>query len=167
MKIAYKLTPIDWVNFQEYFRKKKAPMYSLMVPILSILLVFNIAFGIYMLITQGWTTYSWIFLFCILLLSYLLYLRSKARQQLEKAAEELNKKSPDIFGPMSMNFQENGLGVQSQKNQKYLSWEEMDKFDQTKDYFYLFSKKGVAYIIPKRDIEKESGELQAILDKHL
>jgi hypothetical protein len=103
---------------------------------------------------------------CVAILLYLIYLNSKTKSRLTKAGMDLEKKNPDIFGPMTMNMDEKGIDFQSQNNTKFLPWEEIDKYDSNKEYYFIYSKKGVAYIIPKRNIQESATEMENMLDKY-
>jgi len=167
MRIAYNLTIEDWVNFQEYYLKKKAPISRFMTPILTILLVCNIIIGIYMEFILKAGSYNYIFFICILILAYLLYLKIKTRKKLLKSGEELRRRNPGAFDSMNMNFTENGIDIQSQTSSKSLQWKEVDKQESNKDYLFIYSKKGMVYIIPKRDLNGNEKELEAILAEYL
>lgn len=165
MKIAYNLTVEDWVNFQEYYMKKKAPLSGCMTPALTILLVFNIIIGIYMEFIAKTGSYNFVFLICIIVLAYLLYVKTKTRKKLLKSGEEIKEKNPGAFGEMTMDFQQDGIDIHSSTHSKFLTWEEVGSYDdKAKDFFLLYSKKGMVYIIPKRDIESEE-ELQTLFQK--
>ncbi|MDL2224112.1 YcxB family protein [Bacteroidales bacterium OttesenSCG-928-M06] len=167
MKIAYNLTVEDWVDFQEYYMKKKAPLSGCMTPILTILMICNIIIGIYMEFIAKTGSYNFVFLICIIILGYLLYLKTKTRKKLFKSGEEIKEKNPGAFGEMTMDFQDEGIDIHSKTHSKFLVWEEISSYDnKSKVFFLLYSKKGMVYIIPKRDIESET-ELQAVLENHL
>jgi hypothetical protein len=164
MKINYNLTIEDWANFQEYYRKKKSPLYGCMMPALTVLLVCNVVFGFYMVfIYKGEGSYDWLFGICILVLAYLLFMQTRVRRKLLKAGAELKKKKPDVFGTTSMEFFEEGFEIKTPLHTKFLKWEDMENSDQNKDYVFFFSKKGFAYIVPKRNVE-DMEKLQIILN---
>lgn len=167
MHIAYNLTVEDWVNFQEYYLKKKAPLFSYITPILTILLVCNIVLGIYMEFVRETEGYNFVFLICIFVLAGLLYLKIKTRKKLMKSGEELRQKNPGAFDSMEMNFSEEGIAIQSQHNSKSLGWEEIDHYESNKDYVFIYSRKGMVYIIPKRDLNGKKNELEAVLNENL
>lgn len=167
MKINYTLTVEDWVNFQEYYRKKKSPLYGCMMPLLTVLLACNILFGFYMVFFyKGENTYSWLFLICIILLAYLLFMQTRVRRKLLKAGNKLKEENPDIFGETRLEFFEEGFEIKTPKHTKFLKWDDIENFYQNKEYVFFFSKKGYAYIVPKRDIEDEP-RLQVILTQYL
>ena len=167
MRIAYNLTVEDWVNFQEYYLKKKVPLSSCMTPALTILLIANIIFGIYTVFILKTDNYNFVFLICVLLLASLLYIRIKTRKKLLKSGEELRQKNPSAFDSMNMDFTEKGIDIQSQHSSKSLQWEEINKFESNKDYILIYSAKGMVYIIPKRDLQGKESELEAMLTKYL
>lgn len=163
MKINYHPTIEDWVNFQEYYRKKKSPLYGCLMPILGILLLCNVVFGFYMVfIYKGESNYDWLFGICIIVLAYLLFMQTRIRRKLMKAGAQLAEKHPDVFGETSMEFFEEGFEIKTQNHTKFLKWEDLDNFYQNKDYIFFFSKKGFAYIVPKRDVD-DIDRLQTIL----
>ncbi len=74
-----------------------------------------------------------------------------------KAGLAIQEKNPDAFGPMTLDMNAQGMTIQSQKASKTISWDEMDRFEENNYYFFLYSKKGIVYIVPKRDLDNESG----------
>ena len=167
MKIAYHLTTTDFVKFQEYMRKQKSPAYRAMVPILGLLGVLNFVFLFCLNVYYSNTSYNWIFGICILLLVFLLYLNAGTKKRLSKMAEELKTKNPDLFGTTDMELNEEGIRIKTLKHEKFLKWDEVGKYDTPKDLFVIFSKKGVAYVIPTRNILLDRAELKATLNKYL
>ena len=167
MKIAYHLTTTDFVKFQEYIRKQKSPAYRAMVPILTLLLSINIVLFLCLNIYYSNLEYNWIFILCILLLVFMLYLNAGTKKRLSKMAEELKTKNPDLFGTTDMELNEEGIRIKTLKHEKFLKWEEVGKYENPKDLFVIFSKKGVAYVIPTRNILLDRAELKATLDKYL
>ncbi|MDR0428376.1 MAG: YcxB family protein [Dysgonamonadaceae bacterium] len=165
MKINYNLRIEDWVNFQEYFRKKKTPLYGCMVPLLTILFICNVVLGIHMnFFYRGDSQYNWVLFVCIVLLAYLLFMQSQTRKRLMKAGNELKEENPDVFGESSIEFFEEGFEIQTKKHKKFLKWMEIENYDQTKDYVYFFSKTGYAYILPKQYVD-DFPRLELILNK--
>ena len=165
MKLNYTLTVEDWVNFQEYYRKKKSPLYGCMMPILTILLICNIVFGFYMVfIYKGENNYDWLFAICIIFLAYLLFMQTRIRRKLMKAGNKLKEDNSEIFGDTSIEFFEEGMEIKTPNHTKFLKWDDIENYYQNKDYVFFFSKKGYAYIVPKRN-EEEPERLQIILDK--
>lgn len=163
MKITYNLTVDDWVSFQEYYRKKQSPMYGCLMPILTLLLMANIGFGLYMMFFyDGYNNYAWLFIICILLLSYLLFMQTRIRHRLMKAGTKLKEEHPEIFGQTETEFFEEGFEIRTGKNIKFLKWTDIEKYDEVKDYVFFFSTKGYAYIVPKRDIH-DMDKLEVIL----
>ena len=153
MKISYNLDVEDWVNFQEYYRKKKAPLYGCMIPLLTLLFVCNVITGIYMtFIYKGENQYSWVLLICIALLLFLLFMQMRTRKRLTKAGNKLKKESPDVFGHTEMEFFEEGFEIKTENGKKFLKWADLENYDQTKEYVFFFSIKGYAYIVPKKNI---------------
>ena len=164
MKLNYNLTVEDWVNFQEYYRKKKSPLYGCMMPILTLLLSCNVVLGFYMVfIHKGENNYDWLFIVCIIVLAYLLFMQTRIRRKLMRAGNQLKEKNPEIFGDTSLEFFEEGFEIKTPNYTKFLKWEDLDTFYQNKDYVFFFSKKGYAYIVPKRSVE-DSDRLQIILN---
>ena len=166
MKIAYNLTVTDWVNFQEFFRKKKTPLIGCLEPMIYVLTALNIVVGTWHFISYGPSIYTAICLICIGVLLFLIYAQKKSKKNLYTTGQTIAEKNPDAFGNMTMNFEENGIDIVSQNNQKYLTWGDIGNYDSNKDYFFIYSKKSYVYIIPKRDISSQV-ELKAILDEHL
>ena len=164
MKINYNLTVEDWVNFQEYYRKKKSPLYGCMMPILTVLLACNVVLGFYMVfIHKGENNYDWVFAICIIILAYLLFMQTRVRRKLMKAGKKLREDHPDVFGETSMEFFEEGFEIKTPNHTKFLKWSDMENFYQNKDYVFFFSKTGYAYIVPKRNVE-DTERLQKILN---
>lgn len=166
MQIAYKLTAEDWVHFQEYYTKKKAPLAGCLQPLIAITLIGNVLFGAYLYFQQGVTTYTYVCLVCILLLGFLLIIRGQSKKNMLKAAKQMEKDKPGAFGDMTMNFDKQGVDIKSSTNSKHLNWDEVDSYNSDKTHYYIFSKKGMVYIIPKRDINSEE-EFRAVLDEFI
>lgn len=167
MKISYNLTVEDWVAFQEYYRKKRSPLYGCMMPILTLLLACNVIIGFYMVfIYQGAREYNWLFVICIIILGYLLFLNSRIRRRLTKAGNALKEKNPETFGETSMEFFEEGFEVKTANHRKFLNWEDIEEYDEKRDYIYFFSKKQLVYILPRRDVPDEP-RLMLILNQYL
>lgn len=167
MNIAYNLTAQDFVNFQEYYIKKKAPIARYMQPVIIATLLCNILIGAWLYFYQGLSTYTYVCLICVLLLGILLIGRGQTKKKMLKAALRMEKDKPGAFGKMTMDFNEKGIDIHSSVNQKFLTWEEVDKHDSNKNYFFIYSKKGMVYIVPKRDIQIPESEFIATLDKYL
>lgn len=165
MHISYCLTAEDFVNFQEYYMKKKSPIAGCLQPLISTLLVCNILFGIYLYLTQGVTTYTYVTLICILLLGLFLVFRGQGRKNLLKAAKQIEKDKPGAFGNMTMDFSQKGIDIHSSTQNKFLTWGDVDKYEENKDYIFLFSKSGMVYIIPKRDISFSTEEMTAYMQE--
>ncbi|MDL2223155.1 YcxB family protein [Bacteroidales bacterium OttesenSCG-928-M11] len=167
MKIAYKLTAQDFVSFQEYYMKKKAPISGCLQPSIIIMLLLNIVIGIALYFIHGITTYTYVCLFCVLLLGILLIGKGFAKKRLLKSAIQMEKEKPGAFGNMTMDFSNKGIDVHSSTQEKFLKWEEIDKFDSNKHYYFIYSKKGMVYIIPKRDVSIDENEFTTMLGNHL
>ncbi|MCC8146345.1 MAG: YcxB family protein [Bacteroidales bacterium] len=166
MKIAYNLTVADWVNFQEFYRRKKTPLIGCLEPMIYVLTALNVVVGTWHFISYGPSIYTAICLICIGVLLFLIYAQRKSKKNLYSAGQAVADKNPDAFGSMTIDLEESGLHVVSQNNTKDLSWADIDTYDSNKDYFFLYSKKGYVYIIPTKDISSET-ELKAILDQYL
>lgn len=167
MKIAYKLTAQDFVSFQEYYMKKKAPLAGCIQPVTIIMLLCNVVIGTVLYFYHGVTTYTYVCLLCILLLGILLIGKGQTKKRLLKTALQMEKDKPGAFGNMTMEFSDKGIEIHSSVSEKFLTWEEVDKSDSNKDYYFIYSKKGMVYIIPKRDISISESEFTDILTKHL
>jgi len=167
MKIAYNLTAQDFVNFQEYYMKKKSPLAGCLQPVIFATLLANVILGLGLYFYQGLTTYTYICLICIFLLGLLLIARGQQKKNLIKAAQQMEKDKPGAFGNMTMEFFEDGVKVQSTTNHKFLEWNEIEKVDSNKNYFFIYSKKGMVYIIPKRSLEYPDDEFSAFLNKYI
>ncbi|MDH8702226.1 hypothetical protein M2138_001586 [Dysgonomonadaceae bacterium PH5-43] len=162
MKIAYNLSVADWVNFQEYYQKKKAPITGCLVPAIYILTFLNVIGGAWHYTTYGLSMYSVICLICVGVFIFLGYTRNKAKKNLFATGEAIAEKSPGAFGNITMDFTNEGIDIVTSTNTKSLLWSDVDKFEKNKNYFFIYSKKGYVYIIPTRDIS-ETTELEAIL----
>ena len=170
MKIAFDLNVDDWVAFQEYYGRKKSPiLYKWMQPLYIILAITLLVMGVWQVIIMGYTKYTMFILVCLAAMLFMLYIRKKAKDKVRQAGLDLEKKHPEAFGPMTMDFEERGIDIQSQKNSKSIAWDELHHYEANKDYYFLFSKKGIIYIVPKRAIEgsKDTDKLKATLDKYL
>lgn len=167
MKISYNLTAQDFVSFQEYYIKKKAPIAGCMQPVIVSILGCNILFGIILYFRNGVTTHTYVFLACALLLGLLLILKGQNKRKMLQAAIQMEKDKPGAFGNMTMDFGDKGIDVRSSTQEKFLTWEEVERHDSNKEYIFIYSKKGMAYIIPKRDLQGMDDQLLHILDKYL
>jgi hypothetical protein len=153
MKFSFDLTVDDWVAFQQYQRGKKTPFYNVLYPLiisLGIALVVINIYHIYAYEISNVTGFSFIVLLGLI---YVLYIRKKALTKVRKIGLDLQEKHPESFGPMSLDVDADGLTIQSQKTGKSILWEDLKGFEENKYYFFLYSKKGVAYIIPKREMQ--------------
>ncbi len=157
MKLSFDLNVDDWVAFQQYYRGKKTPLYNVVYPLLLILGVLSIAIFVYNIIVPKDTTTFWVSGVCILVLMYVLYIRKKSLYAVKKAGMDIQEKNPEAFGPMILETDANGITIQSQKSSKAIAWSDLGKLEENKLYFFLYSKKGVVYIIPKRGMEDLSG----------
>lgn len=166
MKIAYNLTVNDWINFQEFYRKRKTPLIGCLEPLIYILTALNIIIGTWHFISYGPSIYTGICIICIGVLLFLIYAQKKSKKNLLATGKVVEEKNPDAFGKMEMTFTDKGIEIISQTQSKDLTWDEVSNYDSNKDYFFLYSKKGFAYIIPKKDIPSEM-EVKAILDENL
>lgn len=166
MKITYNLTVADWVNFQEYYRKHHAPLIGCIEPVIYVLTVLNVIVGTWHFISYGFSVYSVICLVCLGVFIFLLYAKKQSKKNLYEAGQTMAEKNPDAFGLMNMELNEQGIHIASQNQTKKLLWEDIRNYQSNNDYFFLYSKKGNAYILPKRDIASAT-EVQAILDEHL
>ena len=151
MKLAFDLHTADWVAVQKYFKDKKNPSWRmpLFVICAAILIILNI---LYLLNNEpSWMTgVSAIVILCLV---YIWYLRAHSIKQLDKMAQEIQTKNPEAFGRREMELNDAGISITAHGASKSLAWDEMSSFEDAKDYFILFSKKGVVYIVPKRAIE--------------
>lgn len=166
MKLFFDLKVDDWVSFQEYFKEKKAPLYKYISPLLifsAVLIVTINAMHLYYQEASIVTLFSFILL---VILFYLLYLKKQTKKQLRKIALDIQAKTPDAFGPREMDFNERRVEISAGKSHKTLAWGELTRYEENNDYFFLYSQKGMVYIIPKRDLEKIP-EIREMLNEYL
>ncbi len=165
MNISFNLNVDDWVAFQQYYQAKRAPFYKavypLIVGLISGLVVINIIYYFYFKVVSAIT---WISFILVAVFIYLLYLRKRSLDRVKQAGLEVQKKHPEAFGVMKMDFEANGINIQSQQTSKFIPREEMSQFEENKHYFFLYSKKGVVYIVPKRDIDNTSSFRELLID---
>ncbi len=155
--IRFNLTIEDWMAFQEYFRGKKAPVYRILMPLLGISAMLLILLNaLYLMKNEASlvTVISGIFL---LLIFYLFFLKNKSKGQLRKMALDMQAKNPDAFGDREMSFDEDGISIKVNQSSKELFWEDIDQWEENKEYFFLYSTKGVVYIIPKKGLQNTDG----------
>ncbi len=166
MKFSFNLTVDDWVSFQEYQKGKKTPFYTAIYPLLIVmsigLVLLNVVYYSYYQ-TDKIISMTWISLACLLVLLFILNIRRESMKQLKKAGSDIQSKHPEAFGSMTLETNENGLEIQSDQTSKSLAWNEIQGYEENKNYFFLYSKKGVAYIIPKRGM-KDQSEFMNILN---
>ena len=157
MTISFNLKVDDWVAFQQYHRGQKIPFYNIIYPAIIVLCLFlaGICIG-YCIYYRTNSSVVWVSAACFLTLLYILYLRKKSLAHIREIGLELEKKNPDAFGLISMNIDQDGITVLSRKISKTIPWKEMDRLKENKSYFFLYSKKGVVYIVPKREIKDQS-----------
>lgn len=165
MKVTFDLSIEDWMAFQEYYKGKKAPFYKFIMPLLIICAVVIIVLNLIYLQDKEASLMTIISFFLLLTIFYLFFLKKKSKTQLKKVALEIKERNPDAFGPREMVFNENGIDIQATNSHKTLTWEDMDQYEEDKDYYFLFSQKGVVYIIPKRDIH--TADFQSVIDQYL
>jgi|GEM_PF-1613249 hypothetical protein len=167
MHIAYTLTAQDFVHFQEYYLKKKAPLVGCLQPAILLILICNIITGVALYFYQGVTTYTYVCLVCVILLGIVLIGKGQAKKKMTKAALKMEKEKPGAFGDMTIDLDEKGMQVHSSTQEKFLSWNEVDHQESNKDYFFIYSKKGMVYIIPKRDIQVSDSEMNELLNQYI
>lgn len=167
MKLSFELEVSDWVAFQRWYRGKRMPLFKVLVPLMITCCALLVVLNIVLIFSKGMSGISWISAILLLGLGYLLFLQSKSDRQLKEAGENLKERNPGAFGKLEMDFDDEGFTVTSSSNSKRLSWDEMDKNEENKNYCFLFSKKGLVYIIPKDKIKENPEEFYQILDKHL
>ncbi len=156
MKIRYNLDVQDWVSFQQFFRGKKAPLNNLATPLIIFCSVFMLVLNVFYIHYEGLNLMSFISGIILIILLYLLYVKVRSGKQLQDAGNKLKKKHPEVFGEMAVEFNNTGIYIQSTASSQSLAWNDMDSFDENKSYFFMYSKKGMAYIIPKRDLDVET-----------
>ena len=156
LKLSFNLSVDDWVAFQQYHRGKKAPLYKLAYPLIVSLSIVLLALNIYDMIVHGVSKLTGFSLVVLAALAYILFIRGKAIKQIKKTGLDLQQKHPEAFGPMTMDFTEEGLNIQSNQTSKLVSWEEVEQYDENKNYFFFYTSKGIVYIIPKKNIEDAS-----------
>ena len=157
MLIQFDLTIEDWVNFQEYYKAKKAPLYKLLMPILGItaamLICLNVIYWIYTQQASLVTVLSGIFL---LLIIYLFIMKKKSVNVLRKAAANLKEQNPNAFGTRQMTFEDEKITIVAGNTETVILWKDIEQWDEAKDYYYIYNTKGFVYIVPKRAIEDEA-----------
>lgn len=157
MTFSFNLKVNDWVAFQQYHRGRKTPFYNLVYPLIIAMCIALAVICIgYYIHFRTVSTVIWVSGACFLTLLYILYIRKKSLDNVRKAGLEIEKKNPEAFGLMSLNMDSSGMTILSRKASKTILWKEMDRFEENKYYFFLYSKKGVVYIIPKREMEDQS-----------
>jgi len=168
MNVNFVLDVDDWVAFQEYYRKRSAPLYRIMPYLLIasgiVLVVLN---AVYFFLYKEATLWNGISLIFLAVIFYGLYLKKKADGQMRKIAIELKEKNPDVFGLREMTFTEEGMEIKTEKANKYLTWEEMERYEENNDYYFLYSGKGVVYIVPKNRIDVTPDEFGEMLNNYL
>ena len=158
MRFSFNLNIDDWVAFQQYHRSKKVPFYGMVYPAIVVMCVVLVALCVgYYIHFREVSTVVWVSGACFLTLLYILYIRKKSLDNVKKAGLAIQEKNPEAFGTMTMEVSAQGLTIQSPKASKVVAWDEMGKFEENNKYFFLYSKKGVVYIVPKREIDNESG----------
>ena len=158
MRFSFNLNVDDWVAFQQYHRSKKIPFYGMVYPAIIAMCIALVVLCIgYYIQYQVVSTTIWVSGACVLALLYILYIRKKSLDNVKKAGLAIQEKNPEAFGAMTMDVTAQGLTILSPKASKVVAWEEMGKFEENAKYFFLYSKKGVVYIVPKREIDNESG----------
>ena len=88
------------------------------------------------------------------------------RKQLQKTAKNIQSKNPDAFGPREMDFNDKQVEIKVGDSLKTLTWGELSGYEENNDYFFLYSLKGMVYIIPKRDLNNIT-ELEDVFNEHL
>ena len=165
MTIHFNLTIDDWLAFQEYYKGRKAPLYRILMPLLGISAVLLVILNILYLMNNPaslMTTLSGIMLLSIF---YLFFLKKRSTKHLRKAALDLKSKHSDAFGQREMSFDEKQITIEAGNSIKELPWEEVDRWEENKEYFFIFNAKGMVYIVPKRSI-KDSVAFTEMLNQH-
>lgn len=167
MKISFDLKIDDWMAFQEYYRSKKAPYMKALTPLLFITAVVLIIINAIYLSYQKVSIVTVASCFILVTILYLFFMKKKSKDSLRKMGMEMQSKNPEAFGLREMSFDEKGIEIKTSSSSKSLSWEEMERYDENKDYFFLYSKKGIAYIIPKQNINTEIIDIEQLLNEHI
>ncbi|MDR1370331.1 MAG: YcxB family protein [Dysgonamonadaceae bacterium] len=157
MRGSFNLTIDDWVAFQQYQRSKKTPFYNVVYPLILCLGIALVAINVYHIYMYEVNNTTWFSSVVLIGLLYVLYIRKKALSKVREVGLDLQQKHPEAFGPMRLEMNANEFTIQSQETAKTILWEDMKGFEENKCYFFLYSKKGVVYIVPKRGIEDISG----------
>ena len=162
MTVSFDLDIDDWLAFQEYFKGKRAPLYKWLPTILILLAISLVVFNVIYLFYREASLVNIISLGFLLAIFYMLYLKKKATSHVRKMAAEIKLKHPEAFGIHEITFDGDGIKIKNEHTDVSLEWDDMNTYDENKDYFFLYSKKGVAYIIPKKKIDFPIDELKAL-----
>ncbi|MDR1719440.1 MAG: YcxB family protein [Dysgonamonadaceae bacterium] len=153
MEILFDLTVDDWFIFQQYFRGKSSPVYKLIFPMIITLSLLLLVLTAIQLACYGFHKILWLSVVTFLILLYILYIRKRSMNAIRKKGRSIQEEYPDSFGRKVMKLDKNGFSIATETATKQCAWCEMLEFEETKRYFYLYSNKGVVYIIPKRNVE--------------
>ena len=163
MTIHFDLTIEDWVNFQEHFKEKKAPLYKYLMPMLGITAVLLICLNVMYLIYNPPSLVTLLSSMFFLFIICLFIMKKRSVKVLHKAATNLKEKNSNAFGDRKMVFDSEQITILTGEGKEtILLWKDIEQWDENKAYFYIYNTKGFAYIVPKRAIENESAFVEVL-----
>jgi hypothetical protein len=77
------------------------------------------------------------------------------------ASEEISRS----FGPQRIEFHEEHIINEMPKMESKLPWDGISRYDQNDDYFFLYTSNNTAIVIPKKKIDGDVKQLDALLSQ--
>lgn len=107
----------------------------------------------------------WMVVFGIVYLFWILfyprYFKSSARKRIDKMVDE--GKNTSMFGKHVITLDEDGMLETTAKGESKISWDAVEKVEETDGYIYIYISSVNAYVIPVRAFESE-GHRNGFLD---
>lgn len=153
MTIHFNLTIDDWLAFQDYYKKRKAPLYRILMPLLGISAALLVILNVLYLMENKASMVTALSGILLLFIFYLFFLKRRSHKHLYRAGLELKAKHPDAFGQRDMAFEEEQITIKAENSTKVLPWKEVEQWEENKEYYFIFNAKGMVYIVPKRSIK--------------
>ncbi len=163
MKISFDLEVEDWMVFQEYYRGKKIPLYKALMPLLFITAIVLIIINAIYLSYQNVSIFTVFSCFILITILYIFFVKKKSKESLRQRGLAIKVKNPEAFGIRQMTFNDKEIEISTLSSNKTLPFSELEKYEEIKDYFFLYSRKGVVYIIPKQKIKSEEVDVDGML----
>ena len=166
MEVTYELTPDDLWHYNQYYLRHKAPFQSLLLtsPVTKIGFAF---LSLIMLADTGIFIGSlfqhhridWGMLFGPVALAFVI---PRLLPPTKKRLTKITSQRPGFFCEHIVSISPEWLSERTTVNDTKMAWTTIQSIEEDENYFYLFTSKSVAHIVPKRAFSSPH-EAQAFL----